>query len=68
MRRTNGPKLKCRDAEQSRTPDVAAQMIGSVPMRRYATLDEVAAAALFLLSDEASYITAFNLEVSGGAA
>lgn len=48
--------------------DVAKEMIGSVPMRRFGTLDEVAAAAVFLLSDEASYITAFNVEVSGGAA
>lgn len=60
---------------QARTPspyfpddpaDVAAQMLGSVPLRRYGTLDEVAAAVLFLLSDEASYITGFDLEVSGG--
>lgn len=47
--------------------DVAAQMLSSVPMRRYGSLDEVAAAVQFLLSDEASYITAFDLEVSGGA-
>ncbi len=48
------------------TARVAAEMIGQVPLRRYGSLDEVAAATLFLLSDEASYITAFNLEVSGG--
>lgn len=48
--------------------DVAAQMLASVPMRRYGSLDEVAAAVQFLLSDEASYITAFDLEVSGGVA
>ena len=47
--------------------EVAAQMIGSVPMRRYGTLDEVAAAVQFLLSDEASYVTGFDLHVSGGA-
>lgn len=47
--------------------EVAAQMIGAVPLRRYGSLDEVAAAAQFLLSDEASYITAFDIEVSGGA-
>lgn len=50
------------------TPDeVAAQMIASVPLRRYGSLDEVAAAVQFLLSDDASYITGFDLEVSGGA-
>ncbi len=47
--------------------EVAAQMIAAVPLRRYGSLDEVAAAAHFLLSDEASYITAFDIEVSGGA-
>jgi NAD(P)-dependent dehydrogenase (short-subunit alcohol dehydrogenase family) len=47
--------------------EVAAQMIAAVPMRRYGSLDEVAAAVQFLLSDDASYITAFDIEVSGGA-
>lgn len=47
--------------------EVADQMIGQVPMRRYGSLDEVAKAAAFLLSDDASYITGFNVEVSGGA-
>lgn len=46
---------------------VAEQMIGAVPLRRYGSLDEVAAAVQFLLSDEASYITAFDIEISGGA-
>lgn len=50
-----------------RTEDVAEQMINAVPLRRYGSLDEVAAAVQFLLSDEASYITAFDIEVSGGA-
>ncbi len=45
---------------------VAKQMIGSVPLGRYGSLDEVAAGALFLLSDQASYITGFNLEIAGG--
>ncbi len=47
--------------------EVAAQMIASVPLRRYGSLDEVAAVVEFLLSDAASYITAFDIEVSGGA-
>ena len=48
--------------------EVARQMIASVPLRRYGSLDEVAAVVEFLLSDDASYITAFEVEVSGGAA
>ena len=47
---------------------VAAQMIESVPLRRYGSLDEVASVVQFLLSDESSYITGFDLEVSGGSA
>lgn len=41
-------------------------MIGQVPMRRLGTLDEVAASVVFLLSNEASYLTGVNLEVAGG--
>ena len=45
---------------------VEQQMIGSVPMRRVGSLAEVANSVAFLMSDEASYITGFNLEVTGG--
>ena len=38
-----------------------------VPMGRAAAPDEIANAALFLLSDEASYITGVALPVDGGA-
>ncbi|MDX6467296.1 MAG: hypothetical protein QOI27_2336 [Gaiellaceae bacterium] len=50
-------------------PDaVAAQMIGMVPLRRYGSVHEVAKVVAFLLSDDASYVTGANLEVSGGSA
>lgn len=45
---------------------VEGQMINSVPMRRLGSLEEVADGVAFLMSDEASYITGFNLEVTGG--
>lgn len=45
---------------------VAQQMIGCVPMRRYGSLDEVANVVCFLLSDDASYLTAQNIEITGG--
>jgi len=49
-------------------PDgVAAQMIEMVPMRRYGSVHEVANVVAFLLSDDASYVTGVNLEVSGGS-
>jgi NAD(P)-dependent dehydrogenase (short-subunit alcohol dehydrogenase family) len=52
----------------STDPDaVAAQMIEIVPLRRYGTPHEIATVVAFLLSDEASYVTGVNLEVSGGS-
>jgi NAD(P)-dependent dehydrogenase (short-subunit alcohol dehydrogenase family) len=48
-------------------PDAVAEaMVRSVPMRRLGSLDEVAGAVAFLLSDDASYITGVNLEITGG--
>ncbi len=46
--------------------EVATQMINLVPLRRYGSLDEVASATLFLLSEASSYVNGVNLEVSGG--
>ena len=37
-----------------------------VPMKRVGTADEIANAIIWLMSDEASYITAATLDVSGG--
>jgi len=49
-------------------PDaVAEQMIGMVPLRRYGSVHEVATVVAFLLSDDASYLTGVNVEVSGGS-
>jgi NAD(P)-dependent dehydrogenase (short-subunit alcohol dehydrogenase family) len=45
---------------------VEQQMINSVPMRRLGSLEEVANSVAFLMSEEASYITGFNLELTGG--
>jgi len=43
-------------------------MLGSVPVGRAATPDDIASAVLFLASDEASYITGHVLHVDGGLA
>jgi NAD(P)-dependent dehydrogenase (short-subunit alcohol dehydrogenase family) len=45
---------------------VEQQMINSVPMRRLGSLEEVANGVAFLMSEEASYITGFNLDLTGG--
>ena len=47
-------------------PDRVAQMAPLVPMQRGGSADEVAAAIVWLLSDEASYITGSVLDVTGG--
>lgn len=49
------------------TPERQAIGAANVPMGRVGAPEEVAAAVLFLASDEASYITAANLAVAGGA-
>jgi NAD(P)-dependent dehydrogenase (short-subunit alcohol dehydrogenase family) len=36
------------------------------PLGRFGTADEIAAAAVFLASDDASYITGHTLAVDGG--
>ena len=45
---------------------IVDQTVSSTLMKRYATLDEQAAAILFLASDDASYITGTVLPVGGG--
>jgi NAD(P)-dependent dehydrogenase (short-subunit alcohol dehydrogenase family) len=45
---------------------VAEQMIARVPLRRYASLSEIAGVVAFLLSDDASYLTGVNVPIAGG--
>ncbi|MBX3695107.1 MAG: SDR family oxidoreductase [Steroidobacteraceae bacterium] len=49
-----------------RTPDATAALIAKIPMRRLAETGNIADAAVFLASDQASYITGITLDVSGG--
>jgi len=46
-------------------PGRAQEMAPSIPIKRAGQADEVAAAILFLLSDEASYVAGANMDVSG---
>jgi NAD(P)-dependent dehydrogenase (short-subunit alcohol dehydrogenase family) len=49
-------------------PQLREQMLANTPMKRMGEPEEVARAALFLASDEASFITGVDLLVDGGAA
>ena len=47
-------------------PDRAHKLAHVVPMKRIGTADEIANAIVWLMSDEASYVTSTILDVSGG--
>jgi NAD(P)-dependent dehydrogenase (short-subunit alcohol dehydrogenase family) len=50
----------------AKDPERAARRLVHVPMGRFAHAEEIAAAALFLASDESSYVTASTFLVDGG--
>lgn len=47
-------------------PDRVDRIKGAVPMQRGGSAEEVAQAILWLLSDDASYVTGAVLDVTGG--
>jgi len=47
-------------------PDRIARLAAGIPMKRGGTAEEVAASILWLLSDEAAYVTGAILDVTGG--
>ncbi|HTY93139.1 MAG TPA: SDR family oxidoreductase [Steroidobacteraceae bacterium] len=49
-------------------PAIREQMIRNVPMHRMGTAEEVAAAVLFLASDESAFVTGIDFLVDGGSA
>jgi len=49
-------------------PDVIARMVSTIPMGRMGEPEEVAKVALFLASDDSSFVTGIELFVDGGRA
>ena len=49
-------------------PDAIARIVSTVPMGRMGTSEEIAKAALFLASDDSSFVTGIELFVDGGRA
>ena len=50
------------------TPEQREKAVGAVPMGRFGRPEEVAAAVIYLASDEAAYVTGHTLHVNGGIA
>jgi 3-oxoacyl-[acyl-carrier protein] reductase len=48
------------------TQDRRAELLDQIPLKRYATTDEIAGVIRFLASDEAAYITGAVIPVDGG--
>ena len=52
--------------EEVRKSKAGKSLLQKIPWKRYGTPEDVAAAVLFLASNEADYITGVNLPVDGG--
>jgi 3-oxoacyl-[acyl-carrier protein] reductase len=58
------------DTEMTRglAEDYRAQLLNAIPLKRFGDVEEIAKIAVFMLSDEARYITGQVLQIDGGLA
>jgi len=54
------------DMTAALSEDVKNNLLTHIPLRRFGTVEDVAAAVRFLASEEAGYITGHVLDVNGG--
>ena len=60
------PGVVLTEMGRSIRPDIREQMLGQIPLKRFAEPEEIADVILFLCSDLASYITGQTIHVNGG--
>lgn len=60
------PGVIATESRRTQPREHVDRALGQVPLARMGTAGEVAAAVLWLLSDEASYVTGATLDVTGG--
>jgi len=61
-----GPILVAKNTHRYEDPDILAKRTAAIPMGPFGRVDDVAAAALFLASDECQYMTGSALVLDGG--
>ena len=60
------PSLRARLSAKGNTEEMRKQFIARQPLRRLGTSEEIAQAALYLVSDEASFVTGSAFQIDGG--
>lgn len=63
---TDTPSLRARLSAGGNTEEMAKKFIARQPLRRLGTAEEMAQAALYLVSDDASFVTGSAFQIDGG--